>query len=147
MEHSGIGDNFNDDVEPTDDLPLGDKVARGLYLLSELPRKLAHQQPCELLYEELRLQWAGMGDDIIIIWQYCRIKGTVAEFKRKVVRGEKHTTRARMKQNAIEANLDTAAVKESYRVHRACFTRLVLLLDEEKREEKVPAKWEDHKSD
>ncbi|VDC07002.1 unnamed protein product [Peniophora sp. CBMAI 1063] len=137
------GDGDEDDVEAgaPDDLPLGNKVARGLYLPSELPRELALQQPRELLYEELRLRWAGMGDDIVIIRQYCRIKGTVAEFKRKTVRGQRHTSRARTKQNAIEANLYT--VKESYRVHRARFARLVSLMSEREREEQVPANWED----
>lgn len=122
-------------------LPMGNKAARGLYLPSELSTELALQQPRELLYEELRLRWGGMGDNVVMIRQYARIKGTVNEFKKTSIRGQNHATRARDKQNAIEANLET--VKECYRTHRARFARLVSFLDEEEREARVPNKWED----
>ncbi|KZV60207.1 hypothetical protein PENSPDRAFT_594339, partial [Peniophora sp. CONT] len=129
----------DDAAANADALDIGNKAGRGLYLPSELPKDLALEQSRELVYEELRMRWNGMGDNVILVRQYSRIKGKVNDFKKAWIRGQHPSTRAREKQNAIEANL--ATVKESYRLHCARFARLVSFLTEEEQAERVPSDW------
>ncbi|KZV60542.1 hypothetical protein PENSPDRAFT_593936, partial [Peniophora sp. CONT] len=118
------------------------KVPGGeLCLPSELNRDVARTSPMlDLIFEELKLRWAGMGDWLDILRQQLRVRGTVDKWKTDYVRGQNLSTRARDKQEAIQANIDMA--KEMYRLHRERYITLLGFLDEKEVSALVPGAWE-----
>lgn len=134
----GIRDEESDEEEEEEEEEMLKKVM--LYLPSELSREVARSLQAVLL-EELKLRWAGMEDWLDVLRQQLQVRGSVARWRVDFVTGQHAATRAIGKQRTIEGNIQTA--KAMYRLHRERYVKLVSYLNDDEREEHVPALWED----
>ncbi|VDC05902.1 unnamed protein product [Peniophora sp. CBMAI 1063] len=152
QELEGVDNSRDDTIDEDEDDSGGNnvdvkdmdsKVVGGqLCLPSELDRDVVRTHGLiELACEELKLRWAGMADWLDVLRQQLRVRGTVDKWKTDHVRGQGLSTRARTKQEAIQANVDTA--KQMYRHHRERYATLISFLDEDEQRALVPAKWEE----
>ncbi|VDB85039.1 unnamed protein product [Peniophora sp. CBMAI 1063] len=118
-----------------------DATSEILYLPSELGKDVARSpNVVDVFFEELKLRYAGMEDWLNVLRQQLRCRATVDRWKVDYVTGQDMSSRARTKQETIQANVLLA--RDMYRLHRERYVTLVSFLTEDEQKELVPEKWE-----
>ncbi|KZV65957.1 hypothetical protein PENSPDRAFT_563397, partial [Peniophora sp. CONT] len=93
-----------------------------LWMPYELPMN-DESVPAETRAMAIKLLWASMEDELEDLLHQLRLRGCLNRFKLKNITGQRANTRARTAQDAVDANVKTAA--HAYRRHRAAYMALV----------------------